>query len=78
MKPIEIQNEDIRNAICSGDSYILIGDRKFLLFEVDQIREPNVYEVTDAEEEKVLLKALESKNPILSDEEIHKMLDKQK
>jgi hypothetical protein len=78
MKPIEIQNEDIRKAICSGDSYILIGDRKFLLFEVDQIGEPNVYEVTDADEEKALLQALESINPILSDEEIHKMLDKQK
>jgi hypothetical protein len=78
MKPIEIQNEDIRKAICSGDSYILIGDRKFLLFEVDEIREPNVYEVTDVEEKQVLLQALESENPILSDEEIYRMLDIQK
>jgi hypothetical protein len=52
----------------------LIGNRKFLLFEVDQISEKDVYEVTDNEEERLLLEALEGDNPILSETEIDKML----
>jgi hypothetical protein len=78
VKAIKVENEDISKAICSGDSYIQIGDRKFLLLEVDQIREPNVYEVTDSEEEEQLLHALEYENPVLSGEEIKRILDDQK
>jgi hypothetical protein len=66
MKPIKIENEEIRKVIISGEDYIQIDDRKFLLFEVDQIKEPNVYEVTDLDEESQLRKALEEDNPILS------------
>jgi hypothetical protein len=74
MKPIKVENEEIRKVIISGEDYIQIDDRKFLLFEVDQIKEPNVYEVTDLDEECQLRKALEEDNPILSEEEINKML----
>jgi hypothetical protein len=42
------------------------------LFEVDQIPEKDVYEVTDYEEELLLLEALEGDNPILSETEIDK------
>jgi hypothetical protein len=74
MKPVKVENEEIRKVIFSGEDYIQIDDRKFLLFEVDQIKEPNVYEVTDLDEESQLRKALEEDNPILSEEEINKML----
>ena len=45
-----------------------------MLFEVDQISETDVYEVTDYEEERLLLEALEGDNPILSEAEIDKTL----
>ena len=54
--------------------YIEIGNRKFLLFEVEQYADANVYVVTDTEEEQLLLEALEGDNPILSDLEIDKIL----
>jgi len=75
MKPIKVDNEDILKAIGSELPYIQIGNRKFLLFEVDQISEKDVYEVTDYEEERLLLEALEGDNPILSETEIDKILD---
>jgi hypothetical protein len=74
MKAIKIENRDIINAITSGDSYIEIDSRKFMLFEVEQIQDHGTYEVTDPEEKKLLLEALEGDNPILSDEEVDKML----
>ncbi|MHB1654631.1 MAG: hypothetical protein ACYCVD_19585 [Desulfitobacteriaceae bacterium] len=74
MKPIKVENEDILKAISSELPYIEIGNRKFLLFEVDRISEKDVYEVTDYEEERLLLEALEGDNPILSETEIDKML----
>lgn len=75
MKPIKVEDEEIKKAVNSGESYFQIGNRKFLLFEVEQIREPNVYEVSDQEEERKLLEALEDENPILSEEEISRMMD---
>ena len=59
MKPIKVENEEFGKVIISGENYIQIDDRKFLLFEVDQIKEPNVYEVSDLDEEYQLRKALE-------------------
>ena len=75
MKPIKVEDEEIKKAVNSGESYLQIGNRKFLLFEVEQIKEPNVYEVSEPEEERKLLEALEDENPVLSVEEINKMLD---
>ncbi|HBW38070.1 hypothetical protein [Desulfosporosinus sp. BICA1-9] len=74
MKAIKIQNKDVLEAVNSGLPYIEIGNRKFLLFEVEQYPDTNVYEVTDTEEEQLLLEALEGDNPILSDLEIDKIL----
>ena len=74
MKAIKIQNKDVLEAVNSGSLYIEIGNRKFLLFEVEQYNDANVYEVTDTEEEQLLVEALEGENPILSDLEIDKIL----
>ena len=74
MKAIKIQNKDVLEAVNSGSPYIEIANRKFLLFEVEQYSDTNVYEVTDTEEEQLLLEALEGDNPILSDLEIDKIL----
>jgi indole-3-glycerol phosphate synthase len=78
VKPIKVENEDLKRAVKLGEPYIQIDNRNFLLIEVDQIREPNVYEVTDPKEEKQLLKALERNNPIMSDGDIDKMFSDQK
>lgn len=78
MKPIKIENEEMKKAICSGNAYIQVENRKFLLFEIDQMKEPNGYEVTDPDEEKQLLKALQSDNPVLDEEEINRILGEQK
>ncbi len=37
MKLLKLNNEELSNAITSGDTYIQIGSRKFMLFEVDEI-----------------------------------------
>lgn len=75
MEPIKVKHEDILKAIRSGNSYIQVDGRNFLLFEVEQIDDDaNVYVVTDTEEEKQLLHALSEKNPILTEKEIDRML----
>jgi hypothetical protein len=38
MNSIKVENEEIKKVIGSDEDYIQIGYRKFLLFEVDQIK----------------------------------------
>lgn len=76
MEPIRIEDYGIKKAIQSGHSYIQVGNRKFLLMEVEDVSNDDCYEVTDPEEEKQLLAAINEHNPILTDEEIKKMLEK--
>ncbi|WP_428909799.1 hypothetical protein [Niallia sp. Krafla_26] len=75
MEPIRIEHEDIKKAIQSGHSYIQVGKRKFLLLEVEEVSNSDCYEVTDPEEEKQLMAALNENNPILSEEEIKMILE---
>ncbi|WP_456277510.1 hypothetical protein [Bacillus sp. AK128] len=75
MKPIKIVSEELKNALNDREPYIQVGERKFLLMEVQQIREPNVYEVTDSDEKALLERALQKGNRILSDEEIDKLME---
>lgn len=74
MEPIRIEHDDIKKAIQAGYSYIQVGKKKFLLMEVEDVGNDDCYEVTDPEEEKQLRAALNQDNPILSDEEINRML----
>jgi hypothetical protein len=74
MKPVKIDHEDIIKVIQSGSPYIQVGDRKFLLMEVNEVKQEYIYEVTDPDEEEQLLKALNQNNPIVSEDEITKML----
>lgn len=74
MKPIKVDNIDLKKIIQSGNSYIQVGHQKFLLMEVENAKEADCYEVTDPEEEKQLLKALNEQNPILSEDEINRIL----
>jgi hypothetical protein len=75
MEPIRIDQDDVKKAIQSGHSYIQVGKRKYLLMEVEEVNKDDGYQVTDPEEETKLLEALEEDNPILSEEEIKKMLE---
>jgi hypothetical protein len=75
MEPIRIDQDDVKKAIQSGHSYIQVGKQKYLLMEVEEVSHDDGYQVTDPEEEKQLLKALDGDNPILSEDEIKKMLE---
>lgn len=75
MKPLKINHEELEKEIHRGNSYIQVGKKKYLLMEVNEVYEVNSYEVTDSEEEAMLLKALKEENPILSDNEIKKILE---
>jgi hypothetical protein len=74
MKLLKLNNEELSNAIISGDTYIQIGSRKFMLFEVDEINQSEDYEVTDPEEEMLLLDAMNADNPSLSKQEVLEQL----
>lgn len=54
MKLLKLNNEELFNAITSGDTYIQIGSWKFMLFEVDEVSQFGYYEVTDSKEEMLL------------------------
>jgi hypothetical protein len=75
MEPIRIEHDDIKKAIQSGHSYIQVCKRKFLLMEVEDVGNENCYEVTDPEEEKYLMAAINENNLILTEDEIKKMLE---
>lgn len=74
MKILKFNNEELSNAITSGDTYIQIGSRKFMLFEVDEVNQSGNYEVTDPEEEMLLLDAMNTDNPSFSKEEVLEQL----
>ncbi len=75
MDPIRIEDDEIKKAIQSGHSYIQVGKRRFLLLEVEEVTNDDCYEVTDPEEEKQLMAALNKNNPILSEQEIKEILE---
>jgi len=74
MKPLKINHKGLEKEIGAGNNYIEIGNRKFLLMEVNEVYGNDSYQVTDPEEEEKLLKALKEKNPILSDDQIQELL----
>ncbi len=75
LEPIRIDQADVKKAIQSGHSYIEVGNKKFLLMEVEEMTEDGGYHVSDPDEEKQLVKALEEDNSILSENQIRKMLE---
>ncbi|MFU8690784.1 hypothetical protein ACNA6I_13215 [Rossellomorea sp. FS2] len=75
LEPIRIDQADVKKAIQSGHPYIQVDNMKFLLMEVEEMTDDSGYHVTDPDEEKQLVKALEEDNSILSENEIRKMLE---
>lgn len=73
MKPIKIDHKDIKDSVRTESNYIQVDDQKYLLMEVEEVNGDVDYIVTDSEEEKQLLHALEGDNPILSEEDINNM-----
>lgn len=74
MKLLKLNNEELSSAITSGDTYIQIGSRKFMLFEVDEVSQSGNYEVTDSEEEMLLLDAMNVDNQTFSKQEVLEQL----
>ncbi|MEW9700333.1 hypothetical protein [Paenibacillus sp. SI8] len=74
MKLLKLNNEELSDAIISGETYIQIGSRKYMLFEVDEVSQSGNYEVNDPEEEMLLLDAMNADNPSFSKEEVLEQL----
>lgn len=74
MKPIRIEEENLKEAINNGPAYIQVGDKKFMLMEIEQVGKDDSYVVSDPAEESKLLEAMNEYNPILSEKEISKKL----
>ena len=64
--------------ISHGDTYIQVGGRKFMLFEVEEVSQSGYYEITDSEEEKLLLESMKEHNPSLSTQEVLEQLARRK
>ncbi|MDA8211684.1 MAG: hypothetical protein M0021_07405 [Clostridia bacterium] len=78
MKLVRLDNEELSNAITDGNTYIQVGNRKFMLFEVEEVSQPGYYEVTDSEEEMLLSEAMNGDNPSLSKQEVLEQLSRRK
>ena len=78
MKLVKLENEELSSAITHGDTYIQAGSRKFMLFEVEEVSQPAYYEITDPEEEMLLLEAMNEHNPSLSTQEVLEQLARRK
>ena len=74
MKPIKIEQENLKEAINNGPTYIQVGNKNFMLLEIEDINKNDGYLVTDPVEESKLLEALNEYNPILSEEDINNKL----
>jgi hypothetical protein len=78
MKVVKLENEELSDAIKRGDTYIQIENRKFMLFEVEEVSQSDCYEVTDPEEEMLMLEAMNGNNPSLSKQEVLDQLSRSK
>ncbi|WOV86968.1 hypothetical protein QWT69_13980 [Sporosarcina oncorhynchi] len=74
MEPIKIEDNEVKKAIQSGHPYIQVDAKKYLLMEVEEVNYYSSYVVTDPYEVERLRAALDEVNPILTEEEINKML----
>lgn len=74
MKPRKVEDNEIYKAIEAGEKYIQVGERKYLLMEVEEIKNPKEYIVDDPDEEKQIIDALSKDNPLVSEAEIMKLL----
>lgn len=67
-KAIRIRDGELARALESGAEYLIVGQRRFLLVEVDDTGH-EVYDVTDPEEIELVLEAMQDTGPVLSGEE---------
>ncbi|HEY0827440.1 MAG TPA: hypothetical protein VGE40_05060 [Bacilli bacterium] len=74
MKLIKLDNDELSSAIKHGDTYIQVGSRKFMLFEIEEVNQSGYYEVTDPEEERLLFEAMNEDNPFLSTQQVLEQL----
>jgi hypothetical protein len=66
-KPIHIRDADVIRAIEQGADFVVIGQRRFLLVEVDEATQ-DAYQVTDPEDVALVREALQDTSPRLSGE----------
>lgn len=67
-KAIRIRDGELAQALEAGADYLIVGKRRFLLVEVDDVGD-DMYEVTDPVEIELVLEAMQDTSPVLSGEE---------
>lgn len=77
MKLIKLENEELSKAVLDGDMFVQIGNRKYMLFEVDEVGQSDYYDVTDPEEEKLLLEAMQDDTNSYSTQEVLNLMSEQ-
>lgn len=68
-KAVQVRDVELIRAVEEGAEYLIIGQRRFLLVELDDSSREEPIDVTDPEEIALIRKALASKRPLLSGEE---------
>lgn len=54
MKLVKLENEELSNAITYDYTYIQVGSRKVMLFEVEEVSQLGYYENTDPERDVII------------------------
>lgn len=68
-KEIYVHDEKLIRAVEEGAEYLVIGQRRFLLVEMDDTADTEPYRVTDPEEISMLRRALQNSEPLLTGDE---------
>lgn len=66
---VRVQDGALIRAVEEGVEYLIIGQRRFRLVEVDSPAEEEPYDVTDPKEIALIRKALDNTRPLLSGDE---------
>lgn len=61
-KAIRVQDDDLRRALEAGAEYLIVGNRRFLLVEIDDQGDGEFYDVTDPEEVQILDEAIQDQS----------------
>lgn len=68
-RSVRVGDGELIRAVEEGAEYLIIGQRRFRLVEVDSNAEEEPYDVTDPDEIALIRKALDNTRPLLSGDE---------
>ncbi|HWI60554.1 MAG TPA: hypothetical protein VNT75_01810 [Symbiobacteriaceae bacterium] len=63
-KSVRVNDKELCRVLEAGADYLIVGNRRFLLVEVDEPGDGDFYDVTDPDEVRALDAALQDKSPV--------------